>query len=109
MCLEKTLGVLIFMSQAAVGVGPLVISSQRGLRNRTSQAIFMAQKCTGHPVLIYCCSFSLYYIYFMMIFDDPFVLMLHIVYLISFLFIKIFLFILCVYFYMIILKMILFI
>ena len=44
---------------------------------------------------------------FIMLFDDTFVLMVHIFYLTTFLFIILLLFILCVYFYIIILEMIL--
>ena len=44
-----------------------------------------------------------------MLFDDPFLLMVHIVYLISFSFIRLLLFLLFVYIYIIILEMILFI
>ena len=61
---------------------PLVLYSQRGFRHCTGQPIFTDQQCVGRPNSIYCCSLILYLICFIMFFDNPFIIMVYIVYLI---------------------------
>ena len=73
----------LVMSQEATVV-PLVLSSQKGLQNCNRRPLFTDRQRAGLPVLIYCCPLSLYFICFIKIFGDPFVLMVHIVCLISF-------------------------
>ena len=59
---------------------PLVLPSQSGLRHRAGQTIFTVRQHAVRPISIYCCSFSLYFICFMMIYDDLFVIMVQNVY-----------------------------
>ena len=60
---------LVTAQEAAVTV-LLVLPYQKWLWNRTVRTIFTARKHNVSPISIYCCSFSLYFLCFMMIFDD---------------------------------------
>ena len=54
---------------------PLVLPSQSGLRHRAGRTIFTVRQHAVRPISIYCCSFSLYFISLMILFNDPFLLM----------------------------------
>ena len=81
-CLDNSLGIYFITDHKSVVAVPLALLSQSKLRHCTSRPIFTARQRAGRPVSIYCCSFSLHFICFVIIFYDRFVIMAYIVYLV---------------------------